>query len=105
MDVRLFVRSFVRSSLIRLSFDKRQVKHTTDIDVGYLSISAFYSIIIAVFFEAIAVSWLYGIKRISDDVQQMLGSKPGKFWLGTWCVAAPVFLGVNHIHFSIRLTS
>jgi hypothetical protein len=56
---------------------------------------AFYSIIIAVFFEAIAVSWLYGIKRISEDVQEMLGSKPGRFWLGTWCIAAPVFLGVN----------
>lgn len=55
--------------------------------------AAFYSIIIAVFFEAIAVSWLYGIKRISEDVQEMLGSKPGKFWLVTWCIAAPVFLG------------
>ena len=57
---------------------------------------AFYSIIIAVFFEAIAVSWLYGIKRISEDVKQMLGSKPGRFWLGTWCIAAPVFLGVKN---------
>ncbi len=48
-----------------------------------------------VFFEAIAVSWLYGIKRISEDVKQMLGTKPGKFWIVTWCVAAPVFLGVK----------
>ncbi|CAF1985152.1 unnamed protein product [Rotaria magnacalcarata] len=55
--------------------------------------AAFYSIIIAVFFEAIAVSWLYGIQRISEDVQEMLGTKPGKFWIGTWCFAAPAFLG------------
>ncbi|CAF1158166.1 unnamed protein product [Adineta steineri] len=55
--------------------------------------AAFYSIIIAVFFEAIAVSWFYGIDRISEDVKQMLGSKPGKFWLTTWCVVAPIFLG------------
>lgn len=55
--------------------------------------AAFYSIIIAVFFEAIAVSWLYGIQRISDDVKQMLGTTPGRFWIITWCVAAPVFLG------------
>jgi solute carrier family 6 dopamine transporter-like protein 3 len=59
---------------------------------------AFYSIIIAVFFEAIAVSWLYGIKRISEDVKEMLGTKPGKFWIVTWCVAAPVFLGVRKIN-------
>jgi len=25
----------------------------------------------------------------------MLGTKPGRFWLGTWCIAAPVFLGVK----------
>ncbi|CAF1414526.1 unnamed protein product, partial [Adineta ricciae] len=67
--------------------------------------AAFYSIIIAVLFEAIAVSWLYGIKRISEDIQEMLGSKPGKFWIVTWCVAAPLFLGgivlsglIQHIH-------
>jgi len=57
-------------------------------------ILAFYSIIIAVFFEAIAVSWLYGIKRISEDVKEMLGTKPGVFWIVTWCLAAPVFLAV-----------
>jgi len=45
-------------------------------------------------FEAIAVSWLYGIKRISEDIKEMLGTKPGVFWIVTWCVAAPVFLGV-----------
>jgi solute carrier family 6 dopamine transporter-like protein 3 len=61
-------------------------------------ILAFYSIIIAVLFEAIAVSWLYGINRISDDVKEMLGSKPGKFWIITWCVAAPLFLGVMKLN-------
>ncbi|CAF3894521.1 unnamed protein product, partial [Rotaria sp. Silwood1] len=67
--------------------------------------AAFYSIIIAVLFEAIAVSWLYGIKRISEDIQEMLGTKPGKFWIITWCLVAPVFLGgivvsglIQHTH-------
>ena len=59
---------------------------------------AFYSIIIAVLFEAIAVSWLYGIKRISEDVKEMLGTKPGLFWIVTWCVAAPLFLGASSHH-------
>jgi solute carrier family 6 dopamine transporter-like protein 3 len=50
-----------------------------------------------VFFEAIAVSWLYGIKRISKDVQEMLGTKPGAFWIVTWCLAAPLFLAVKNM--------
>lgn len=64
----------------------------------YFILLAFYSIIIAVFFEAIAVSWLYGIKRINEDVKEMLGTKPGLFWIVTWCVAAPLFLGVSDDH-------
>ncbi|CAF3332523.1 unnamed protein product [Rotaria socialis] len=67
--------------------------------------AAFYSIIIAVLFEAIAVSWLYGIERISEDVKEMLGTKPGKFWIITWCLIAPLFLGgivlsglIQHVH-------
>ncbi|CAF3649445.1 unnamed protein product [Rotaria sordida] len=67
--------------------------------------AAFYSIIIAVLFEAIAVSWLYGIERISEDIKEMLGTKPGKFWIITWCFIAPLFLGgivvsglIQHVH-------
>jgi hypothetical protein len=33
----------------------------------------------------------------------MLGSKPGRFWIITWCGAAPIFLGVSII--AIRLPS
>lgn len=67
--------------------------------------AAFYSIIIAVFFEAVAVSWIYGIKRISEDIKQMLGTKPGIFWIATWCVAAPVFLGGIIISGLVQLTN
>ena len=91
----------VAPMLVSISSNCYKTMPVTRIDLSRpLSLSlvlalAFYSIIIVVFFEAIAVSWLYGIDRISDDVHEMLGSRPGKFWIFTWCAAAPIFLGVT----------
>jgi len=33
----------------------------------------------------------------------MLGTKPGVFWIVTWCVAAPVFLGVMEKRMNIYI--
>uniref|UniRef100_A0A4W6GCB5 Transporter n=1 Tax=Lates calcarifer TaxID=8187 RepID=A0A4W6GCB5_LATCA len=50
------------------------------------------SIIAVGFLEAIAVSWFYGIKRFSNDVQAMLGKAPGLFWKVCWVAISPAFL-------------
>ncbi|XP_047237381.1 solute carrier family 6 member 4b [Girardinichthys multiradiatus] len=50
------------------------------------------SIIAVGFLEAIAVSWFYGIKRFSNDVQAMLGQAPGLFWRVCWVAISPAFL-------------
>nr|XP_020450143.1 sodium-dependent serotonin transporter-like isoform X2 [Monopterus albus] len=50
------------------------------------------SIIAVGFLEAIAVSWFYGIKRFSNDVQAMLGKAPGFFWKLCWVAISPAFL-------------
>ncbi|XP_041346644.1 sodium-dependent serotonin transporter-like [Gigantopelta aegis] len=50
------------------------------------------SILLVVFFEAAAVSWIYGVKRFSQDIECMLGSPPGPFWQITWTFISPVFL-------------
>ncbi|XP_063752903.1 solute carrier family 6 member 4b [Eleginops maclovinus] len=50
------------------------------------------SIIAVGFLEAIAVSWFYGIKRFSSDVQAMLGKAPGLFWKVCWVAISPAFL-------------
>uniref|UniRef100_A0A8C6W145 Transporter n=1 Tax=Nothobranchius furzeri TaxID=105023 RepID=A0A8C6W145_NOTFU len=53
------------------------------------------SIIAVGFLEAIAVSWFYGIKRFSSDVQAMLGKAPGLFWRVCWVAISPAFLAVR----------
>ncbi|KAA8592261.1 hypothetical protein FQN60_017716 [Etheostoma spectabile] len=50
------------------------------------------SIIAVGFLEVIAVSWFYGIKRFSNDVQSMLGKSPGLFWKVCWVAISPAFL-------------
>ena len=50
------------------------------------------SLLTTVFFEAIAVSWVYGLKNFSDDVFSMLGHKPGLYWRICWKFVSPSFL-------------
>ncbi|CAH0555426.1 unnamed protein product [Brassicogethes aeneus] len=54
--------------------------------------AAGYSMLVAVFFEAIAVSWIYGTQRFCDDIKDMIGFAPGLYWRFCWKFAAPVFL-------------
>lgn len=54
--------------------------------------AAGYSILVAVFFEAIAVSWIYGTERFCEDIRDMIGFKPGLYWRVCWRFAAPSFL-------------
>nr|6M0Z_A Chain A, Sodium-dependent dopamine transporter [Drosophila melanogaster]6M3Z_A Chain A, Sodium-dependent dopamine transporter [Drosophila melanogaster] len=54
--------------------------------------AAGYSILVAVFFEAIAVSWIYGTNRFSEDIRDMIGFPPGRYWQVCWRFVAPIFL-------------
>ncbi|XP_022668208.1 sodium-dependent dopamine transporter-like [Varroa destructor] len=54
--------------------------------------AATYSILIAVFFEAVAVSWIYGIRRFSEDIREMLGRDVGLYWKFCWMFMAPIFI-------------
>lgn len=54
--------------------------------------AAGYSILFAVFFETLAVSWVYGVERFSDDIYSMIGIRPGIYWRITWKYLAPCFL-------------
>ena len=53
------------------------------------------SLLTTVFFEAVAVSWVYGLKNFSDDVFLMLGHKPGLYWRICWKFVSPCFLAVR----------
>uniref|UniRef100_T1J2S9 Transporter n=1 Tax=Strigamia maritima TaxID=126957 RepID=T1J2S9_STRMM len=54
--------------------------------------AAGYSILFAVFFEAIAVSWIYGIDRFCNDINEMMGFYPGAYWRICWKFVAPAFI-------------
>ncbi|XP_030760417.1 sodium-dependent dopamine transporter isoform X2 [Sitophilus oryzae] len=54
--------------------------------------AAGYSMLIAVLFEAVVVSWIYGTQRFCDDIEDMIGFAPGIYWRFCWKFAAPLFL-------------
>ena len=53
------------------------------------------SLLTTVCLEAVAVSWVYGLKNFSDDVFSMLGHRPGLYWRITWKFVSPAFLAVR----------
>lgn len=55
------------------------------------------SLLSTVFFEAVAVSWLYGLDNFKSDVNKMLGHTPNIYWRICWKIISPVFLAVRGI--------
>lgn len=56
--------------------------------------SASYSILFAVLCESIAISWVYGLDRFTQDIESMLGMQVGWWWKFCWRYCAPLFLTV-----------
>uniref|UniRef100_A0A8B9K0H7 Transporter n=1 Tax=Astyanax mexicanus TaxID=7994 RepID=A0A8B9K0H7_ASTMX len=50
------------------------------------------SILFGVLVEAVGVSWFYGVDRFSEDIERMMGFKPGLYWRLCWKFVSPVFL-------------
>ncbi|XP_047486538.1 sodium-dependent serotonin transporter-like [Penaeus chinensis] len=51
-------------------------------------------ILFIVFVEATAVCWFYGAERFADDIEKMLGFRPGRFWIACWKYISPTFIFV-----------
>lgn len=49
-------------------------------------------ILLVVFIETIGVFWFYGVSRFCDDVEMMMGQRPGLFWRMCWQYISPIFL-------------
>uniref|UniRef100_A0A8C9SP83 Transporter n=1 Tax=Scleropages formosus TaxID=113540 RepID=A0A8C9SP83_SCLFO len=54
--------------------------------------TAIISIMFLAFFEVLAICWLYGVKRLSENVEEMTGKKPGTFFTVCWAVICPVLV-------------
>lgn len=50
------------------------------------------AIMFLVFVEAVGVCWCYGTVRFSNDIQSMLGFRPGLFWRWSWSFISPIFI-------------
>lgn len=53
------------------------------------------AILFVVFVEAAAVCWVYGVDRFANDIEMMIGHRPGLFWRLCWCYISPAFLLVS----------
>lgn len=49
-----------------------------------------FPLLIIAFFECIAVSYVYGLKRFADDIEMMIGSRPGLYWQLCWKYFSPL---------------
>ncbi|XP_025831651.1 sodium-dependent noradrenaline transporter-like [Agrilus planipennis] len=54
--------------------------------------SAGISLLCSALFEAIAVSWFYGLDKFSQDAYAMLGRRPGCYWRICWKIISPSFI-------------
>ncbi|KAM4027068.1 sodium-dependent dopamine transporter [Anomaloglossus baeobatrachus] len=50
------------------------------------------SILFGVLIEAIGIAWFYGVNRFSDDIKEMIGTRPGLYWRLCWKFVSPCFL-------------
>ncbi|CAL4097100.1 unnamed protein product, partial [Meganyctiphanes norvegica] len=51
-------------------------------------------ILFIVFVEAAGVFWFYGADRFANDIEKMLGFRPGMFWIICWKYISPTFIFV-----------
>nr|XP_012137290.1 PREDICTED: sodium- and chloride-dependent GABA transporter ine isoform X2 [Megachile rotundata] len=54
--------------------------------------AASISIMFLAFFEVIAISWCYGVRRLSNNVKEMTGRVPSSYFRFCWRIAAPLLI-------------
>lgn len=47
------------------------------------------------FFQTVALSWLFGVEKLCDCIEQMMGFRPNIFWRFCWKYSAPVSILVR----------
>ncbi|XP_061105390.1 sodium- and chloride-dependent GABA transporter ine-like [Conger conger] len=65
---------------------------------------AIVSILFLAFFEVVAICWIYGVKRLSQNIEEMTGKKPSIFFTVCWMVISPVLVLVILVFSVIQFT-
>ncbi|XP_018020637.1 sodium-dependent neutral amino acid transporter B(0)AT3 isoform X2 [Hyalella azteca] len=47
-------------------------------------------LIFIAFFEVMVISYVYGHKRFTDDIEKMIGQRPGLYWQAMWRFISPL---------------
>ncbi|XP_041367483.1 sodium- and chloride-dependent glycine transporter 1-like [Gigantopelta aegis] len=61
-----------------------------------------FPLLVVGFCELLALSWVYGFDRFSEDIEMMLGKKPNIYWKVCWKYVSPIVILVT-IVFNIVL--
>jgi len=75
--------------LIGLSFCTQGGMYVVTLFDNY---AATYSLLLIGLVECSALAWVYGVERLFQDIELMLGSRPGKIWDISWRYIAPIAL-------------
>ncbi|KAM9308238.1 sodium-dependent neutral amino acid transporter B(0)AT3-like [Gastrophryne carolinensis] len=59
------------------------------------------TLLIVVFCEVTAVTYVYGIERFYDDIEWMTGRRPNVYWQATWRFISPLLMGAIFIAYLI----
>lgn len=51
-----------------------------------------YALMAVAFWEVIAVVYIYGYRRFLNDIEDMTGKRPGKYWEYTWRFISPTIM-------------
>lgn len=53
------------------------------------------------FFQTIAISWIFGVGKLSDCIEQMMGIRPNRFWTICWQFCGPVVMFVSNYYLNL----
>ncbi|XP_041657319.1 sodium- and chloride-dependent GABA transporter ine [Cheilinus undulatus] len=56
--------------------------------------TAIVSILFLAFFEILAICWLYGVRRLSNNLKEMTGQGANIYFMVCWLVVAPILITV-----------
>ncbi|XP_057677500.1 sodium-dependent dopamine transporter [Corythoichthys intestinalis] len=56
--------------------------------------TAIVSIMFLAFFEVVGICWFYGVRRLSDNLEEMTGKRPSIFFKLCWQIIAPFLVTV-----------
>ena len=55
-----------------------------------------------IFVKTIAIGWIYGVNKFANNVEQMTGMLPNKYWVVCWSVVAPIVMGVIFLFYCFK---